>query len=277
MKKLCFFLITALTLSLFQSCEKDPIDNQTEEVAPKIPPQESFIMPFTGFEEVDTTEFTDVHAEARSVETFQNWFYAGTNILVWNTVLTLNLAVPVASFGEAFNHDPVYAGNGVFEWAYSYNHLGSSYNAVLSGQFINNGADVEWVMSISKVGGFSDVVYYTGVVAADHSEANWTLYHRPLNPEPYLGISYQKDASTNDFTIRYTNVVPNSPDNGQYIEYRTSSDSNFNRAYDVFLNTNNFLEMEWNEPANNGRVKNPHRFNDEEWHCWDIDLSDIDC
>ncbi len=277
MKKLCFFLITTLTLTMFQSCVKDPIEVQNEEVAPKIPPQESFIMPFTGFDEVDTTGFTDGHAGARTVETYRNWFYAGTNILIWNTVITLGTAVPVASFAESFNHSPVYVGNGIFEWSYSYNLIGGTYNAVLSGQFINSGDDVEWIMKISKVGGFSDVTYYTGIVAVDHSEANWTLYHQPNNPEPSLGIAYVKDLSTEDFTIRYTNIDPDDTNNGQYIEYRTNSDIDFNRAYDVFLNTNNFLEMEWNEPAGNGRVKNSEHFDDTDWHCWDTEQADVDC
>jgi len=276
MKKLNLFFFLLLALSIMQSCQKDENTSPTDEVAPELPPQATFIMPFDGYEEVDTTEFNNEIGN-RSM-TYRNWFYAGTNILVWNTLVGINMIVPVASFAESFNHDPVYEGNGIFSWTYSYPVAGVTYEAKLTGEFINSGADVEWIMTISQVGGFSNVVYYSGIVAVDGSKADWTLYHEPNNPKPFMRIIYLNDVNTGESSIRYTNIIPNNPGNGHYLEYRIQSGSAFNRAYDVFLGSpDNFIEILWNTPSDTGRVKNLTAFGDSEWHCWDIDKMDVDC
>ncbi len=276
MKRIHFFFALLLSISFFTACEKGTVSPEpvVPEETPTIPPLESFVMPFSNFADLDTS---GVAGAADTRDSYQNWFYAGTNILVWNTVLTINMVVPIATFRESFNHNPVFVGNGTWEWAYDTNVNGVIHKAALRGKFINAGQDVNWTMTVSKVGGFSNMEFYSGVVAADGSKASWTLNHRPNNPEPLIAIDYEKDPTTNDEWIRYTNIVPNNPDNGDYIEYRTHSDLTFNRAYDVFLSENNFLQIEWDEPAGDGRVKNHFKFGDDEWHCWDADQMDMDC
>ena len=64
--------------------------------------------------------------------------------------------------------------------------------------------------------------------------------------------------------------------NGDYIEWRTMNGTDYDRAYDVFLD-NNLLEIQANEVEENGRVKDPNHFNDSEWHCWDSSKFSIDC
>jgi hypothetical protein len=279
MKNLSLFLILFLSLAFFQSCEKDDVNPPNDQAAPIIPPMETFVMSFQGFSEseVDTAEVTHGGADSRSV-TFRNWAYAGGNVLVWNLIIGANMVVPVASFAESFNHDPVYTGNGVWAWTYNFNAAGALHTATLTGEFINSGDDVQWVMTISKTGGFTDFEYYRGVVAVDRSEANWTLNNQPNNPQSFLSIHYVNGGAAGESSIRYTNIIPGAAGNGDYIEYRIQPGNDFNRAYDVFLiNDNNLLEIEWDEPARNGRVKNLMHFGDEEWHCWDVDKLDVDC
>lgn len=280
MKKLVFAFALLLSFSVFQSCQKDSIENPEEQVAPTLPPAESFIMPFTGYEDIDTTGL--IHNgeldERGGPTSFRNWFYAGSNIVVWNVILGVNMAIPVASFMEAFNHDAVYDGQGAFVWSYDFNLGNDTFLAELSARLINGNQDVEWVMNISKVGGFTNVEWYRGVTSRDNSRATWTLNHRPNNPEPLIDILHERDIATNQISTRYTNLIPNNENNGDYIEYKTLVNSDFNRSYDVFrANTNELLEIEWNAPSREGRVRNPDFFNDNDWRCWDQDLRDTDC
>lgn len=225
MKKLSLFLVLALTLSLFQSCKKDELTPPAGEVAPELPPQETFIMAFTDFESSDTTELAANNNSNNNgnpaFNTYHNWFYAAGNIVIWNTVLVIHTAIPTLSFFEAFKHDAVYQGDATWLWAYNFTAAdGSVYEAELSGKWLVNSAEVQWDMYISKQGGFSDVNWYSGITANDRSYARWTLNHKPFNPTPLIDIDFKRDLSTGVESIRYTNIIPNSADNGDYIEYR---------------------------------------------------------
>ena len=283
MKNLSNVFILLLVLSIFQSCAKEEADNG---VAPTLPTAESFIMPFDGFEDADTTGYAPLPDNGDGADqrtpTFNNWFYSATNVVVWNAILTVNLAVPVAAFYGAFNHDATFEGNATWLWAYEVTgNDGATYKAKLYGEVLGVG-EVQWDMYISKVGGFTDVHWYSGVTSNNggNATATWNLNHQPNNPQSFLTIEYQKDNGNGAESIRYTNNIPNNAGNGGYIEFRKSIDGtvDYNRNYDVFkIEDNNLLEIQWNDPAKNGRVKNEVRFGDTDWHCWDTNLQDIDC
>lgn len=184
----------------------------------------------------------------------------------------ITLAVPVAAFKNSFNFEASFIGEATYLWTYDVPLGNDTYTANLTGQFLSS-TEVEWTMKLSKDGGFTDVVWYTGVVSTDFSQANWTVYQ---NPEPFLNINFSGNLSSDDFNITYTNIIPNSPNNGDYITFSVNEAAAFNRAYDV-SNNGNLLEMEWDVPAGIGRVKDPNFFNDEEYHCWDSSLMDVDC
>ena len=277
MKKFSLFFSLVLFIAVFQSCQKDSDPGTDQGLAPTLPPQETFIMPFTGFEDTDTTGLTGINDPVeKSGQTYRNWFYAASNVVVWNVVLAVNMALPVASFREAFNHSPVHLGDGLWEWSYDVPVNGQTYTARLTGEMIA-GDQVEWIMRISLSGSFSEVVWYRGTVAEDLSAANWTVYHQANNPETFIGIDYQADASSGVGSIRYTNIIPDSPDNGDYIEYREDPTAGFNRAYDVDRGGDDFLEIQWNVPSNEGQVRNPAHFGDSNFHCWNGQLMDTDC
>lgn len=279
MKKMRFLLLLLTVVTLFVSCEKEPVDTPNDATAPQLPPEESFIMPFTGFENADTTGFKGKDSfEEKSGPSYGNWFIAASNVVVWNTVIGLSTAVPVASFREAFNHQPTYAGQGVFVWAYDFKVAGKTYIAKLSGQFIDNNENIKWEMKISQVGGFTDVVWYTGIVSENLKQASWTLNYNADNPQTFIGIDYELDATGKVFTLRYTNIIPGSPDKGDYIEYRVLPGQDFNRNYDVYrIQEDNLLEIEWNVPSSEGHVRNPAHFMDTDWHCWNAFKMDVDC
>ena len=281
MKKFSFVLVLLISISLIQSCKlDDPIVDDNNGVAPELPPTESFIMSFDGFESADTTGLTRQASQNRTVSTYQNWFYSASNVVIWNAVLTINLYIPVASFYESFNHNAEFQGNKTWLWAYDFNgNNGEKFSAKLYGKILDSD-EVQWDMYISKEGGFQDVHWYNGITAIDRSYANWTLNHLPNNPTAYLGVEYTRDASNNIASIRYTNINPNSSDKGDYIEYEVdnSSTSDFNKSYDVYrIGIDNLLQIQWNDPEKDGRVKSSEHFGDDEWHCWDTNLMDVDC
>lgn len=280
MKNLKVVMLMIVGLLIFQSCVEKEENNNVLDVAPTLPPTESFIMPFDGYQDADTSGYIAPDGSADTRSTFFNWFHGATNVVFWNTAVTLNIVIPVAAFRESFNHDPVAQGNGVWLWEYDFTGTDNlMYSAKLYGEVLD-AEEVEWKMYISRENGFQDIEWYTGITSA--TQAVWTLNHRSdLNTvEPFLSIEHQKMNANGEASIRYTNIIPNNPNNGSYIEHRAdnSSSSLFNRAYDILsISTGNLIEVQWNRPEENGRVKDEVRFNDTEWHCWDESKMDIDC
>ena len=282
MRRIVFFFSIILALAVLQSCQKDSEitnpnnnPNPVSQVAPELPPKGVFIMPFTGFESVDTPGVVDGEIDFRNNPTFRNWFHSAFNLVVWNAALGITLAVPVAAFKTSFNFEANFIGDATYLWTYDVPLGNDTYTANLTGQFLNPN-QVEWTMKISKAGSFTDVTWYTGIVSTDFSQANWTVFQNPENPEPFLNIEFLGDLNSDDFDITYTNITPNSPNNGNYITFSVNEAADFNRAYDV-SNNGNLLEIEWDVPAGIGRVKDPNFFNDEDYHCWDSSLMDVDC
>ena len=104
--------IFTLLIFLFTACTKE------DKPAPAIPPANSLIMDFTKFpaDEGKTTE---------EAATKANFGYAAVNVGWWNTVLVVNLAIPVAAFLESFNHDAVYdVATEKWTWSYNFNAAG---------------------------------------------------------------------------------------------------------------------------------------------------------
>lgn len=279
MRNLKIALAALIMVTLFQACSKDPIVGENAGDAPVLPPMETFLMPFQGFENPDTTDKAAGASNSRTVNNYANWFYAATNVVVWNSVVTLNLVIPVASYAEAFNHKAEFQGNGIWLWAYDFVAEGVTYQAELTGQFISDN-QVQWDMYITQVGGFSKVHWYTGVTATDRTGGSWTLNYQPENPTPYLGIEYSRDFTSGTASIRYTNIIPNHNDNGNYIEYweNYNMTSGMNRTYEVYdASDERRLMIEWSKEQRYGRVMDPVHFGDTDWHCWDETFRNMDC
>ena len=276
MKNIHFLFAVLVFGTIFQSCQKESIEETITREAPALPSMQSFVMPLDGFENTDSLPANDGTVDSRTITAKTNFAFAGLNVLVWNSVLTATMAIPVASFAEAFNHEGVLVGTNTFEWRYNFRALGKIHTATLTAEVLNADEDVAWTMTISQRNGFQDFVYYTGLTNRNGT-AKWTLNHQPNNPESLLEIEYAK-TSDEEFEIRYTNIRPAHSDTGDYIEFQAKSTGDLNRAYDIFDATDdNFIEIRWNAPNGNGQVKNFKFFGDDEWHCWDTDKEDTDC
>ena len=284
MKNLSWIFALLLTVGLFQSCAKEePLQEEPPAnlKAPEIPPMAMFTMPTESFDEtaVDTSEFGS--GGGGGPVSYYNWFHSAVNLVFWNAAIRLHMALPTAAFGAAVSQPAVYIGDLTFLWEYTYvappAQGNQTYHVQLTGQFTPDLEDVLWTLTVSQEGGFTDFVWYTGISSTQQNEGMFTLNWNPDNPQSYLQLDYSGDNSTGEGTLRFTNVVTGSPDFGQYIEYRERPADPYDRAFDVQGDPGYFLEIQWNEDAKDGRVRHPFNFGDDQWHCWDSNLMDVEC
>jgi hypothetical protein len=262
-------LITALSLAL-TSCKLKEEEETGE--APSLPPASSMVMSFSGFESGAAAR--DV-AMSVIVATTSNYNYAATNVGVWNLVLTVGLAVPVASFVAAVNQTPKKQSDGSWLWAYNFTVAGIAHTAKLYGKVVND--TVEWDMYITKVGFYTDFHWYEGVSKIDGTQGTWTLMRDPDNAREFLSIAWNRNATAGTGDIKYTNVETGTDGEGDYIHYGTTTDATYNAYYDINdASASSLIEIEWNRTTTAGRVKNLAHFGNEDWHYWDATHQDID-
>lgn len=266
MKKLLYhFLITGFVLSVvLTSCKKE--SNKT---APELPPQSSFVMDFSGFSNPDDT------VGSRATATYHNWGFAYTNVAVWNTIIKTGLAVPVAAFNESFKHEAIYhPDENNWTWSYNFTAGGVSHEAELTGFIVDD--TVNWEMRITKQGAYSNFLWYKGKNSFDRSGGYWILNENPVNPNPLLRIDWTYEGGGIG-DIKYTNIKPGAPENGAYINYGTQA-GDMNRFYSIYHKVQeNMTEIEWDHTDYHGHVKDPKKFADSIWHCWDATLQDVEC
>ena len=262
---LFIFLISFILLT-FSGCEKD---EQTEiKPAPQLPPETSMVMDFN-FLDGDTSAY-------KSTMTYQNWGRAAFSVWLWNGIITVGLAVPVAAFYESFNHEGVYDPE-TDSWIWSYNFNANGVHlAELHASLVPEG--VKWEMYISKSNVYNDFLWYSGTTSLNNTEAIWELNHKYNDPTPLLLIEWERDIQTNNAEIKYTNVIPGGAENGGYIFYGTDNSSIYDAFYHIYnKGMDNLAEIEWNRTTKNGRIKDEHHFGDENWRCWDENWLDIEC
>lgn len=258
-----FSLITIFIFTLttfFYSCkDKEP-------VAPELPPQEAFV-----------TNFSDFSSEKTKADTtMNNWAFSAINVSLWNAVITVGLAVPVASYVEAVkNHEAVYQGDNTWLWQYNFDIAFETYTAKLFGTLNND--SINWEMFISKNGGYQDFLWYEGVSVVNGNHGTWTLFDKPTSNKKLLGITWNRNADQTG-NIKYMNIVPASPENGGFIAYGNDNQSTLNDWYDIYnKGKDNHTNIEWDTITKSGRVKDTLHFGNELWQCWDNFLKDADC
>lgn len=248
-------------------CKKE--DTSEPEKAPALPPESTMIMNFSDFTNVDTTAY-------KSVESYQNWGRAASHVLVWNTVLTVTLAIPVASFREAFKHQAVYdPGLNAWVWSYNFTAGGDVHLAELHGISMPDG--VQWEMYITKDSGYTDFLWYSGTSDAANESGTWILNANPDNPNPFLLIEWNRNLTNGNFDIKYTNIAAQNPNNGSYILYGKTSEL-MDAFYTIYNSSEiNFVKINWSRASIFGQIKDPAFFEDDFFHCWDETRMDANC
>ncbi len=262
---LLLLLATGMIVT-FTSCEKEP-------EAIKLPPDESLVINWDMFPSQAVRKASE--GVEQPTPTHVNWLYSAGSVVVWNTVIAANMAIPTVAYRAALNNDPVYLGDDIWEWSYSVSINSRTIEAQLTGSRIDK-EQFFLEMRLSEHNGFQDFKWFEGVVSSDHSYANWTLYHSPEKPDEYLEIVYNKNFDTEVSNITYTVIDPlNDLYNGS-IDFGIDPGQDFDAHYTIFMN-NNTTSIEWSMETQAGRVKDESRFSDAEWHCWDTLLQDVNC
>ena len=270
MKKMRIILMLALALMISiiqQACKKD------HGTAPTIPPQSSFIM---NFSDIDSSKAPEKSMKVDSVAQYSNFLFAAGNVVAWNVVLTVGLAVPVASFVHSFSYQAAWNNSdNAWEWKYNFTVL-ATYSAKLKATVSGN--TVHWEMYISQQNGFQNFLWYEGDSQLDNSQGTWTLFDNPASNKTLLGIVWHKNTSNGTSDITYTNIVPGGAENGGYIGYGIITDTTYNAYYNIYnKGKNNLTSIKWNTVHKNGRVSDSLHFSDSNYHCWGVDYKNMNC
>ena len=247
MKKIASFsLVLTLIAGLFWGCEK-------KETPPALPPAGTMSIDFSTFVSSAKSGISADETKGISLIDKTNWSLAATTAGVWNLILALNLAVPVASFDIAVDKTPVLVDN-IWEWSYNFNVVGATYKSRLTGQIISN--DVKWKMYISRegAGAFAELLWFEGTSKTDGKSGQWVLNHSLQFPEPMLQIDWEAEGS-DVRKIKYTYIRDKKDDRStdpfknSYIEYGLTT-SALNAFYNVHQNTGvvnifNDVSIEW--------------------------------
>ncbi|OFY66952.1 MAG: hypothetical protein A3H98_14485 [Bacteroidetes bacterium RIFCSPLOWO2_02_FULL_36_8] len=254
------------------SCKKE----EEKKEAPAIPPASTMQLDASSFDTTKKIMNEQINLRAFPL-TKANWLHAAGNVLVWNVVLTVGLAVPVASFYESFNHTASQTSDNVWEWTYGFKALNIDHTAKLR-TTLQSDNTVKWEMFISKANSFTDFLWYSGTSDLANSTGTWTLNDNPTSKKALLSITWNRNTTSGTADTKYMNIVPGGVENGGYIHYGITSDATFNAYYKIFnKGKNNLTDIKWNRTTKVGQVTDSIKFKDTQWHCWDAQLNDAVC
>ena len=259
-----------LTGILLSGCTKEEDIVTDPGTTPTLPPVSTFAMDFSTFPTAES-------ANGRLEETKWNYGIAALNFAFWQSLVGLQMAVPVIAFKASFEQEAVYIPSEQrWNWSYEVSDGAYEYQANLYAKPVDG--NINWEMFISKGGVYDDFLWYKGTSALDGSSGNWTVSIEPEgNDREALLIDWEKEGDEVG-SIKYTVIDQASDQVDSYIAYGKTDDSDFNSFYHVYLaREGNLLKIDYNAETKAGRVQSPSHFQNAEWHCWNSDLIDIDC
>ena len=266
------FLISTI-LFTYTSCEKD--ENPT---TPQLPPIEAFAMDFSDFNNPDYAG--EMKKSSNSlIDPYRNFGHSFFTVKAWNTIASLIMAIPTATYAAALNETPEYLGDNSWEWKFDVQVHSFSYSARLITKRISNEefrAEMFVSASSSVFESFQDFKWFEGIIRYDLTHAEWTLYESPANNVALLSMEWNKDFETGLWDITYTNVKAGSEENGSYIRFELTDDEQYDARYTVST-TEGLAKIEWNRESKAGRVMNESFYGDTLWHCWNEMLQDTEC
>ncbi len=240
---------------LMAGCEKD-----NSKDAPQLPPESAFVI-----------DFSDFQHNGKSTQTYENWSVAAVTAGVWNAILTVTLAVPVAAYVEAIHQEPVRLDNDSWKWSYPVTVESINYTAELLADV--SGSTVEWKMYVSQQGGFSNFLWFKGTSDILRTHGDWTLYLGPLTNTEFLKIDWNRDWENSTGDVLYTNMLSGTEGYGDYVHYGITLDPAFNVYYDIYdKSEDNLVKINYSTETKEGSI-----FYNDIWHCWNSNLMDIDC
>lgn len=264
--------ITAAAVVAFISVAGCPVTPPPGEEAPTLPPLSTFVLNFDDFDSGDSSVMGAAPGSTSQVRS-----RAAFQVGVWQTILTVSLAVPVAALGESFNHTPTWQPDGSWVWAYEFRSQGQLHSAELQARVVNT--DVQWDMYISREGAFDNVHWFTGRTGILQRSGTWTVNRDPNEVIPFVRIDYEFDGANSDLgEVRYTSIEEGGELFDSYIVHAVTNGVEYDRAYTIYIaEDENLVEIEWDRLMQDGRAREPVFYGDNDWRCWDETLADRAC
>ena len=259
------FIAITLSISLLfttVSCDKEPVADR-----PDLPPLESLVMDFSDFNE-------QPRGKKGTDASYENFLHSYLTVFFWNVASTVTLALPVAAYGVALQQDPEYVGDHTWEWSFDFPLNSLNYTATLTGARISNEEfSMKMVIALAAAPNLG-VKWFDGVVRYDHTHATWNLYKD--GTVKVLEAVWNKDFETEEADLKYTYVEPEQDETGSYIMLAYTPEEFYDAAYTIQLAAG-MTNIEWNTVTIEGRVMDPVKFGDSDWHCWDANAMDKIC
>ena len=278
---LTFVSILFLVFGL-SACGPEEEKDSDAETAPTLPPESSMVMDFSDFTDSSTaTKTLNMGYELQShiLPAVTNYGYAATKVWLWNTVLWVNMAVPVAAFRQALLNTPRRQSDGTWVWTYTVTVGNDVYTASLHGKVVET--NVNWTMYITKDGVYADTEWFTGTSALDGTGGTWALnYSTTINTAPttpLLNITWSKDATADTLELRFTSkIAVGKIVVDDYVEYAVTGNSPYDARYHIYIE-DALTQIEWNRESKAGRITDPVHYEHNDWYCWDSGHGDTTC
>ncbi len=262
-KSMVFILVISMIM-FNTSCKKK--DKPGEE--PDLPPQESLIMDFSDFDSRPD--------EKGKGTTYNNFVYSYLNVVFWSTISTGAIALPAAAYIHLLNQDANYLGDNTWEWVYNFTFNQTDYIATLTGARLNNEEFSMEMVIAEEANPGAGFKWFDGVVRYDHTAASWNIYKNIASPVKVLEVDWTKDYEENTSSLTYIYTEPGQSETGSSITFGKDPSLDYNAWYTIDLSAET-VEIQWDLITKAGRVRNEDYFLDNDWHCWDSNLADIDC
>lgn len=256
---------------LFVGCSKD---SDTNPSAPTLPPESTIAPDMGNFSSNQESGAANLEGQDQS-----NFGFAALNVIFWQSMLTVDLAIPVAAYKEAFNHN--------FEYQNDEDRWKSEYSVVVGDQTITatlyaekTGASASWKMYLSSEGRFEDFLWFSGTSRLDNTSGEWTLFKSPEAPRELLQIDWEKESDA-EFKLTYSLNDTQSDKEGSYIEYGSTDEDAYTHFYDVSIVSTTEEDYDvsilFNNDTKVGRVKSEAHFNSGDWFCWNANFQNEVC
>jgi hypothetical protein len=264
-KSIPFALVLALMISVI-SCNKDKVDD-----SPELPPWESLF--------IDFSDFADEPNQLKAIiPTYDNFLTAFMNIAFWNSFTSVTMALPSAAYLNILmsSGNPEYLGENSWQWTNEFEYQQVTYVAILTTKRITNEAfSMEMKIAFAALPD-QGKVWFDGVCRYDHTYAEWNLYRSETTQVKVVEVEWSRDFETGIKSAKYTYVEPGSAENGSYILYGTSPGAAYDAYYTISV-ASGIKNIEWFRETGAGRIKDPEKWGNDSWHCWNDLLQDIEC
>ncbi len=253
------FSIAILVALVLNSCEKD------KEEKLQLPPELAFLIDLSPFS-ADTKTTAGIETGTRA-----NITYAAGVVFFWDLAIIGVMALPTAAYVKAFEYQPQRVANNKWKWSYSVPGISTTYTADLYGEIV--GAQIQWEMYISQQGGFTNWLMFDGVCNTERTEGYWKLYEYSLTPAEVIRIDWTYNWEEQTGSVKYTYTKEGTNENGNYLEYGLTTNTDFNAFYNLYNKSDDKLfNINYNTTTHEGNIEY-----DANSYCWDSLGYDVDC